>query len=188
MRLFVALPVPADVRDRGAAAVAALSARTSSAVDSAVRWTDPDGWHLTVAYLGLVDDDRLGEVAGVVDVVAATAPPMVLRTDAAGRFGRRVLWLGVEDEPAGAVAALGERVQTALAAVDLPVERRTVEPHITLARGRGRSGRVADDLVTALDVPPASWRAQTVQVWSSRTDPDGAVYTVEHETRLRGGD
>lgn len=62
-----------------------------------------------------------------------------LRIDGAAALGGRVLVLDLADRPPGVVAALGASVQTSLAAVGVPVHRRAVRPHVTLARARGRS-------------------------------------------------
>jgi len=181
MRLFVAVPIPDGLRSSLAAAVAPLRADGPAGV----RWTRPEGWHVTLAFLGAVPDERWHEVVAVVDVVAADGVPIGLASSAAGRFGRDVLWLGLDDEPAGALARMGEQVQEGLEAAGLPVQRRPVHPHVTLARSRRRA--VGRDLVERLALPPVRWRATSVQVWSSQLGNGPARYAVEHEASLRGG-
>ncbi len=169
MRLFVALPLPAEVRAALAEATAGL--RRS---EDGLRWTRPEGWHLTVAFLGEVDDHRADEVTAVVTEAAVAHAPVELSLGEAGRFGRRVLWAGVDDAPPGAVAALGADVQAALAAAELPVARRGVHAHLTLARA-GRSA-VSDATVAAVTVPDGRWVADTVSVWRSHLGRGPARY------------
>jgi RNA 2',3'-cyclic 3'-phosphodiesterase len=172
-RLFVALPVPATVR-RGLEQVREhLRERAPD-----LRFTRPEGWHVTLAFLGSVPAASIDEVGRVVRVAVEEAAahhgapgahptagagdggrssgavgPIGLRLAGPGRFGRHVLWVAVEDDPPGAVAELGKGIQAAIAAAELPVQRQDVHPHLTLARGgRGRPVRQRhlDDLAGEL--------------------------------------
>lgn len=173
MRLFVALPIPDALRAEAIEVVDDLRQRFDG-----LRWPRPEGWHVTLAFLGEVEPERVAEVAGVLDRVAAGVDPFELRSAAPGRFGRGVLWLGVEDEPSGAAGALGERIQAALADAHLPVQRQEVRPHVTLARGGKR--KVTDALVAAVKAPEVAWTADRIELWSSRLGGGPARYTVEH--------
>jgi 2'-5' RNA ligase len=179
VRLFVALPIPATLRSAAAEVVGPLRAGAGEGL----RWSDPAGWHVTLAFLGEVAPERCGEAAAVVDAVAASAGPMAMRSGGAGRFGRGVLWLGVDSEPPGLVADLGEAVQAGIETAGLPVERRPVQPHVTLARG-GR-GVVTSSLVAAVEVPETAWAADRIELWSSRLGGGPARYTVEHTAPLQ---
>ncbi|GGI06594.1 RNA 2',3'-cyclic phosphodiesterase [Egicoccus halophilus] len=192
MRLFVALPVPSALREAVTRATAPL--REGGGQES-VRWTRPEAWHLTLAFLGATPDDRLAEVRAALDRVAAGTASIDLRSADAGRFGRRVLWLGVDDDPPGAVARLGGLVQSSLADAHLPVQRQPVHPHVTLARAGGRRGHERHDVDEALvarvdaaltaGVPqPVAWRATALELWSSRLGRGPARYAVEHVARL----
>ncbi len=101
------------------------------------------------------------DVAAVLAPLAADAPTSIrLALAAAGRFGRRVLWVGVRDEPVGAVAALGAAAQQALSAADLPVDRKEVRPHLTIARAGRRRAEVTAPLVAAIPTVQGAWTAR----------------------------
>ena len=157
MRLFVALEVLGTVRAEIAAAVASARQRYAD-----LRWVDGDGLHLTLAYLGSVDAAP-DDVAAVVAPAAAVAGPIALRLTDAGRFDGRVLWVGVDDDPAGAVAALGADAQGRIAAAGLPVDRKPVRPHLTVARSRTPRG-VTREVVAALAPVSSGWVAREVAV------------------------
>ncbi len=162
MRLFVALEVPDDVRERLDAAIAPLRARHPK-----LAWTSAEGWHLTLAFLGEVAVEP-GDIAAVLAPVAAAAPAGIrLTLGQAGRFGRRVLWVGVRDEPAGTVAALGAGTQQALADKDLPVDLKKVRPHLTVARGRSGGADVPASLVAAIPSVESGWTAREVLLMRS---------------------
>jgi 2'-5' RNA ligase len=166
-RLFVALPVALDVR--GAVEDAVAPIRTG---EDRVAWTRPDGWHVTLAFLGSVELARVDEVVQVCGAAVRSAaagamggaPVVRLEVGAPGAFSDRVAWLLVDDEPAGAVAALGSAVQEALAAASLPVDRKAVRPHLTVARGRRR---LPGGFVDRLPTVEATWTVDRAVVIES---------------------
>ncbi len=176
MRLFVALVLPDDVVEMLDAAVASLRRRHPD-----LNWTPPATWHVTLAFLGSVPDERADEVAATVAGTAEGRGPIGLRLGAPGRFGRTVAWVGVEDQPAGEVALLGAALQRDLAGAGLPVERRPVHPHVTLARARGRRGVLPAHLVDDVPRVDVGWVADAVSVQRSHLG-DGPV---RHEERSR---
>lgn len=162
MRLFVALDVPAAVRERVSRSVAPLRGERS------VRWTAAETWHVTLAFLGEVDvplDAVTDAVASAVD--GAGVGGIGLRLGGAGHFGQRVLWLGVEDDPPGAVGTLGEAVQQRLADASLPVDRKPVRAHLTLARVRRRGQKLPPGLVASVPRVEADWHVGEVVVYES---------------------
>lgn len=177
MRLFVSLDVPGDAAEALADATAPLRDRHPDA-----NWTRPETWHLTLAFLGEVEDGRLGDVVTAVrdGVGRATATPRRLAFDRGGRFGRRVLWMGVEDEPGGAVSLLGMAIQDALRDRDVPVDGKPVVPHVTLARARGRKGQLPPDLADEVPRVEASWDVEAVRVVRSRL-PGSGVDRLRYE-------
>jgi 2'-5' RNA ligase len=131
MRLFVALTPPAE-------AVAELRANISALRELApdLRWTRPEQWHLTLAFLGEVGDDARDELLRRLGRVATRHPALPLRLGGGGRFGNRVLWTGVQTD-GDRLRRLADSVQAAARRSGLPVEQRTYRPHLTLARATG---------------------------------------------------
>lgn len=182
LRLFVALPVPDHVR---VLATAAVAPARDLAPD--LTWTRPDGWHVTLAYVGDVPAAAEPAIARAVADAAAATAPIDLRLGAAGRFGRHALWLAVRDDPAGAVAALGVAVQAALLADGLPVDERPVRPHLTLARGaRGRGAAVDDRVVDAFESVEVGWSADAVDLVASVRGDGPARYPTRSTWPLLG--
>jgi len=130
MRLFVAVTPPPEALDELSSATAAMrSARPE------LRWTRPDQWHLTLAFLGEVDDQALADLSVRLGRAAAGHPPMRLALHGAGRFGNRVLWTRVSGDVV-ALRGLAASVRAAARRARVAVEDRPYRPHITLARGR----------------------------------------------------
>jgi RNA 2',3'-cyclic 3'-phosphodiesterase len=131
-RCFIAVPLDDAIR-------AALSSSTAQwraePLADALRWADPDGWHLTLAFLGSVDADRVAEIGATAGEIAASHARTEVSTARLGAFPRpgsaRVLWYGVAD-PDGDLAATAGALATAF---ELP-RGEPYRAHITLARAR----------------------------------------------------
>ncbi|HEX6127503.1 MAG TPA: RNA 2',3'-cyclic phosphodiesterase [Candidatus Limnocylindria bacterium] len=145
-RCFVAVPIGPDVR----AAVQDCARRLRDrAGDADWRWSDPEAWHVTLAFMGATEPSSVPGHGSALSEVAADHEAFELRAGGLGAFpsrGRaRVLWYGVAD-PEGRLARLARAVR---AAVGLPPEDR-FRGHLTLARARVRFGTDARGL---MDVP-----------------------------------
>ena len=135
MRLFAAVRPPADVVDHLTAALGAVGLDPWLAGTAGpVRWTAPQGWHLTVAFYGEVPDALLSELDGGLSRLATELDPFTLRLRGAGAFSRRTLWIG-------ASGALDQMARLTTAAVALGEEvtghgdgRERSRPHLTVAR------------------------------------------------------
>ena len=136
MRLFVAIDLPPDLKDR----LLALKTDIPGAV-----WVKPPALHLTLRFLGdPIDPIRLTPIRTALASVKAAPFPLTLR--GTGRFPSgdrrpaRVLWVGMADQPA--LTALQAAVEQALVPLGFAPEDRPFSPHITLARLKGE-GSVA---------------------------------------------
>lgn len=127
MRLFVALPLPENIRWQ-------LRLLCSGLPD--VRWVPPENFHLTLRFLGEVDGGVMQDVdAGLAGV---RAPGFDLQLTGIGTFGGdkvRSLWVGVEREPA--LHHLRDKIESAVVRAGLEPERQKFTPHVTLARAKG---------------------------------------------------
>lgn len=125
MRLFVGVPLPADVRER----LAVLAAGVPGA-----RWMRPDNFHLTLRFLGDVDGATADDVAG--ELSRIRCQEFDIRVRGVGGFGdrrrTRVLWAGIAGSPG--LGRLQSKVELALQRAGLEPEHRKFHPHVTLAR------------------------------------------------------
>lgn len=173
MRVFVALWPPPPVLD----AVAALTRPDHAAL----RWTTRDQWHLTVRFLGEVDDE-LPALASTLEAGLGGQSPLDVG------LGPAVSWLGRPGRsplvvPAEGVAGLARAVLGCTAGFGRAPERRPYRGHLTVARVRHR--RSAPPSVAG-EAIHATWRADRVAVVRSRLDPGGASYETLAEVPLGG--
>lgn len=168
LRLFAAVGI--DDAARAACSAAAARLRAAGFV---ARWVEPRNYHVTVAFLGGVEEERVDGVAFALEQVAPRIERFSLLLDALGAYPNerkaRIAWAG----PAGdvpAFAALCGAVRGALAGLGFCFDR-TADPHVTLARADGRR---ALPQVAPLEAPPVAVDALTL--YRSFTEPTGARY------------
>jgi RNA 2',3'-cyclic 3'-phosphodiesterase len=170
VRAFCGLPLPEAQReqlDRYLAACAAVAPQ--------FRWTPAANLHLTVRFLGHVEQ-ALAE--GIMDRLAAAGlRAFDARLGEVGTFTRgrlaRVVWLGL-DSGVQEIAALAAAVEAESVQAGLVPEGRKFHAHLTLARARARDGAVLPEL------PPlpalAEWRADELILYRSHLGRTGSVY------------
>jgi RNA 2',3'-cyclic 3'-phosphodiesterase len=137
MRLFVAVDLPEAIKaalseeQRVLRTAAALTLRRN--VD--IKWTRPEGVHLTLKFLGEIPVEQVTQVTQALAELGSFEP-FALQVKGFGFFPDarrpRVLWVGVEAPPA--LGQLAQRVETAMNRLGLAAEDRTFSPHLTLAR------------------------------------------------------
>lgn len=161
-----------------------------------LRWVDPPGIHLTLAFLGYLTDERLDSAIDAVRVAAQQAVPFDYRLKGLGIFGSksqpRVIWMGIEDLPSGKIQGSPlqhvHRVLTKeLELRGFEVEQRPFSPHLTLARikqpltpdEQQRLKRVLHSRLAGLS--SAIYKVNTLSVMKSELSRTGARYTCLKE-------
>jgi RNA 2',3'-cyclic 3'-phosphodiesterase len=134
MRLFAAITPPAD-----ALAELDLMAAPLRPGRPELRWTSPDGWHVTLAFLGEVSDSILPALRPRLERAAHRHKALELSLGGSGAFSAaaraRVLWAGIHGDRAALAALAGSVAAGARrAGAPPPDERRRYRPHVTLAR------------------------------------------------------
>lgn len=184
MRLFVAVNIPAELRrDIWDAASPLREARGS------IRWVAPDALHLTLKFLGAVDEGRAPDVAAAVEAAARGAKPFTLPIGGFGAFPSprraRVVWVGCEAVPA--LELLQHHVERSMQPLGFAVEGRLFRPHLTLGRV-GQSERAPVGLAGLLDRLHYAneTTVASVDVMESHLHRSGARYVVRHRVPLTG--
>jgi 2'-5' RNA ligase len=175
VRLFLALEPSAPFRQAVATRVAELKGSLPAA-----SWVRPSNLHLTLLFLGEVEEPELPNVVRTFESARAEAPAEPISVGGAGGFpeqGRvRVVWLGLE--PARALAAIASAYRAAAAAARLAFDSKPFRPHLTLARCRAPWPGALRARLPEL-APPAAppFRAESAALLSSVLGPGGATYT-----------
>lgn len=136
VRSFVAVPLPGPVQQ----AVFAVADELAVALPG-VRWSRKvENMHVTVKFLGDVDEERLAAFGADLQVALAVLPAFPIAVRGMGAFpsARRanVLWAGIDD-PTGGLQQAAAVVETLATKADAGErETRTFRAHVTIGRAK----------------------------------------------------
>ena len=167
MRTFIALELPEAFRHE----VAGLSRCLRDGVKG--RFVPPENYHLTVAFLGDVDEHDVRLAMDAMDEACAQVEAVPVECAGLGKFGRShdaTLWLGLRE--ADELMKLTEAVRMGLGERGVPFDAKAFKPHITLAR------RASLPKGSFADLPfPAPAHTEAVTLFKSELNAQGATYT-----------
>lgn len=183
MRAFVAIDPAPEIRDRLRVLIGDLEK-----IRADVRWSGPGGMHLTLKFLGPIDEAQAARAGQVLAAVSSRYRPFPLRFQGTGAFpderGPRVLWAGCSAGPG--LAALQQEIDRALEAEGFEREARAFTPHLTLGRVKGpaRIDRVLAEMARHREEIFGSMTVDKIILFESRLLPRGAEYRVVSEAVL----
>ncbi len=181
-RLFIALPLPAHVKD----AIGRAQEELRSALPAArARWTRREQLHVTLKFLGNVDSQLVDELTGRMTHACARFGPLQLHARGLGMFPNprrpRVIWARVADRHER-LGALQRIVETAAAAFTSEMPEATFTGHATLGRCTSLNRKEAVALAAmAVEMEHrlfGDWQADAVEIVRSELGPGGSRHTV----------
>jgi 2'-5' RNA ligase len=169
-RLFTAVEIPSDVGH----ALASLRGGLPGA-----RWIDPENYHLTLRFIGDIDDVTAGEVADVLGRVKRGG--FELHMDGLTSFGgRKPRAVVAQVAPARELIDVQAEQERLMQRIGLEPEGRKYTPHVTLARLRDSSSRQVAEYLSARGYFRTSpFRVDRFVLFSSRASVGGGPYVVE---------
>lgn len=198
IRAFVAVEIDPVLRQRIARAQEQIRERIgrefrSLGQEVRIQWVRPDSIHLTLKFLGDIDERLIGDIQQALTLAVAAQPQFSVEVGGAGAFpdprAPRVLWLGLSGH-VEALVRLAAEVDQALIALGFPPEAKPYSPHLTLARIKERSREMGKMLtgsgVLAHAAQLGSLDVRAVALMKSDLRPSGAVYTRLVEIPFKG--
>ena|SRR5687767_15657056 len=180
MRLFVAVELDQAARDAAGSVAQELRGQIDPRVSA--RWVNVDKMHLTVCFIGHVDDERAA------DVLDALRPPLPIAAfdialGGCGVFPRsgppRVLWIGLKDGRPS-LQLMHDEFNRRLLPLGFAPEGRAFSAHLTLARVKDAprdAARTLRTMVAALRVASPRCQVTAATVFQSSLSPKGSTYT-----------
>lgn len=170
-RLFTGIEIPAEIAQ-------ALSAFRGGLPGA--RWIDPENYHLTLRFIGDIDERMADDVTSILGE-RRHRPPIAITIDGLDSFGggkpRAVF---ARPSGNGELNDLQAEQERLLRQVGLPPETRKFTPHVTLARLRNVSPiDVADYIAVRGHFPKLTFTADRFVLYSSRNSVGGGPYIVE---------
>src|SRR5579863_9377533 len=198
MRLFIALDIDNEIRERIARFVEGVSGLAPEA-----RWAKPESLHVTLKFIGEEAESMVEEIKRELGHIAASEATVRFR--GYGFFptatAPRVFWVGIEAGPE--LAALAAAIDRETSRLGIPKEARAFSPHLTLARGGARGGgsgsphwrkgdaanrsfQTLQEKLATLPTPEfGTMTAREFFLYQSRLSPKGSEYTKLARFALR---
>ncbi|OIO38950.1 MAG: 2'-5' RNA ligase [Candidatus Omnitrophica bacterium CG1_02_46_14] len=136
MRLFVAVELPETVRRELAGCIEKLSSFGGD-----VRWVEPKNLHVTLKFLGSVEESRLLSIRNELEKIARRSKPFVARLTSLRGFPRasdpQIVWAGV-GEGVENLSELAKLTEESLRDQGFQTEDRAFTAHVTLGRARSK--------------------------------------------------
>ena len=189
VRAFVAV----DISNEARAALAGVIERLKERGLSGVRWVRPEAIHLTLKFLGEIEDSQVEGCLSAMERAAPGTGALNLALSEIGAFPNfkspSVIWVGVKGD-LDPLQELQSRIDQGIySTIGLPEEKREFSPHLTLGRVRENASgdehrRIGEALAgVALDAD-VSWKVSKVNLIRSTLKPSGAVYDVLGSVQL----
>ncbi|HBG27100.1 MAG: 2'-5' RNA ligase [Planctomycetes bacterium GWF2_41_51] len=179
MRCFIAADISSELRGRIEKLQSELKRKLKN--PAGIKWVNPELIHLTLKFLGDVQDDMAEEICQTLEIVCDGIKSFELEFSRVGCFGRppKVLWLGVE-KPSEELQKLAADLEDAFAELGFEKEQRDFSPHLTLARVKeGFKDRTLPQTIAdfgKVDAPKI--KIDGVCFYKSQLTSDGPVYTL----------
>jgi RNA 2',3'-cyclic 3'-phosphodiesterase len=179
IRAFIAVEIDPATARRIAAAVQQLKPRIA-----AIRWVGAGNFHLTLRFLGNIDESRIEAIGSALTDALRPFPRFTINAKGLGVFPNpkrpRVLWVGLVGSH---LVSLQAKVESALTPLGFAPEEKSFTPHLTI--GRWRQGERADQTAKqTLDQELGKWSEhefgvspiEEVILFQSDLKPGGAIY------------
>jgi len=152
----------------------------SSASD--VRWVKTESIHLTLKFLGTIEEERIPEITGSIEQCCTASVPFTLTIRTLGVFPNeknpRVIWIGAE-ESTGTLTRLQQWLEKKLSLIGFKEEKRAFSPHLTLGRVKSPKGKkeLMQKIAEHKNYACGTLEAQEICLFKSDLTPSGAVHT-----------
>ena len=196
LRSFIAIDCPGSVKE----SLCQVQQELREVLEGwKLSWTRPEGIHLTLKFLGEVEEERLPLIAEALERAVAGTPPLQVRVRGVGVFPHlrspRVVWVGMQTASEGLIH-LQRRIEEVLVPLGFTTESRPFHPHLTLGRfkpqGKPRGGQGAGPVLERWIAQNegrecGEFRAAEVLLMKSDLRPQGAAYTVLDRVGMSDG-
>ncbi|MEJ2200162.1 MAG: RNA 2',3'-cyclic phosphodiesterase [Desulfuromonadaceae bacterium] len=183
MRAFLAIPLPAEIKNR-----AVLVQRQLTGALAGIRWVKPANMHLTLKFFPALAEENLEKIGQIMLSVGVLLTSFPVSIQGLGTFPNparaRVFWLGVQG---GAfLNQLYERLEQEFEQLGIPREGRLFAPHLTLGRHR-RGLFVPESICRQYEAfHGGTFHVDQVVLYQSRLEPSGAIHLPLRSLSLGG--
>jgi len=186
MRSFIAADISNELRGRIEKLQSELKRKLKN--QAGIKWVRPQLIHLTLKFLGDVDDSRNEEICQAVEMVCDGVKSFELEFTKLGSFGRppKVIWLGIEKQITELQKLAGD-LENAFEELGFEKEGRDFSPHLTLARvNDGRGDKTLVQIIEGFGkIETPKVKIDGICFFKSQLTSDGPIYTLLKKINFR---
>ena len=185
IRTFIAIELNSAIKDE-------LAQLQENLKDSAadVKWVKPQNIHLTLKFLGYVEEEKIHKISSLLDYIASSYNSLEFSLFKVGCFPKieypKVVWVGI-DKGCAVIEEIAKKLEEELQSLGFAKEKRSFSAHLTL--GRVRSGKNRNTLVEKIKALEFNSSAQSLLhelvLFKSSLTPQGSIYTKLHTSKFR---
>ena len=183
MRAFIAIELSKEIREN----LKCLEDRLSDIIHG-IKWIQPDNIHLTLKFLGNIEEVKIPAIKNILDDIAKDNGPFKLRISNLGTFPSpskpRVIWVGI-DSGEKECAKIASDIEDRLIALGVEKEARNFHPHLTLARIKFLHNKFSvTTALAAIDIRPEEMKVTKLTLFRSDLTSQGAIYQKLYSAQL----
>lgn len=172
VRVFIAVPVSKEIKESISNAAEMLKANISGGV----KWVAPRNYHLTMAFIGNTDPERIRDIENVLETVKYRR--FTMNFGGVGVFPSpakaRVLWMGIRTG-SDVLTKISADITSGLIKSGFQIDGKPFSPHLTIARFR--VPQKIEKKAFELRAEAGEMTADRIILYKSELNPSGPVYS-----------
>ncbi len=188
MRAFIAIELPSEIKKY----LSGLQEKLK-ATGAEVKWVKPLNIHLTLKFLGEIDQDQFLQICETLDRITKESTGYTISLGSLGAFPKitspRTIWTAIE-KGVEQTQGLAARTEVELAKIGIPKETRPYSSHITIGRTKSplNRNRLIQELNSLIESPkalPLEFTVTKIILYKSTLTGGGPIYEALHEANLK---
>lgn len=185
MRAFIAIEIDSMVKKKIISMI-----HHFKKVSSRVKWVKPEALHLTLKFLGNIDEIEADKLKNIMDKISNEHPCFDLSCSGIGTFplksrNPKVIWVGIENN--SFVKGVYEDIEKEAERIGFSREKRNFHPHLTLGRVKKKPEiqKLLPELERTKDNHFGITKVDKLTLFKSTLTPQGSVYEILHESQFK---
>lgn len=156
-----------------------------------VKWVSHEGIHLTLKFLGNVEDFQMENIYAIVSAVVANFSPFTISLSSLNAFPGmsrpQIIWVGIQ-QGREVICEINQQIEDNLVSLGFEKEKKRFSPHLTIGRVKGnkRCAELTSLLPKIESSNIGQMRVEAIHIMKSQLTSQGAIYSVLKEISLKG--
>jgi 2'-5' RNA ligase len=181
IRSFVAIELPENIKS----SLEELENKLKSACPHGIKWVNPRNIHLTLKFLGNIENAQIFPIGGAIQLSVHEIQPFELNISKLGVFPNinkiEVIWIGLNGD-LDKLLLVQKKLESCLVPLGFPAERRAFAAHLTLGRVSEFTNNqdrqlIADCITKTIDYNKAGFKVDSISLMKSQLERTGAIYS-----------